>query len=118
MCNTVQDGVVDKCLDRREVQHVKHRTSDLNFEEGVMGVSTHYQNNSSDLFMLAPVVSPPLTNSVHKWLLNDGTGTHWKWKIGLAGCLDMLSVEEICNGLMAFWLTQTEGQSVRAYIYI
>ncbi|KAM7473815.1 hypothetical protein LguiB_021058 [Lonicera macranthoides] len=72
---SVPDGVVDKCLDRREeVQHVKHRTSDLSFhEEGVMGISTSYPNNGSDLYILAPVFSPPLTDSVHKWLLNDGT---------------------------------------------
>ncbi|KAM7469402.1 hypothetical protein LguiA_007585 [Lonicera macranthoides] len=71
---SVPDCVVDKCLDRREeVQHVK-QTSDLSFhEEGVMGISTSYPNNGSDLYMLAPVFSPPLTDSVHKWLLNDGT---------------------------------------------
>ncbi|KAM7473784.1 hypothetical protein LguiB_021027 [Lonicera macranthoides] len=81
---SVPDGVVDKCLDcREEVQHVKHRTSDLSFhEEGVMGISTPYPNNGSDLYMLAPVFSPPLTNSVHKWLLNDGTGTR-NGKLGL-----------------------------------
>ncbi|KAM7473799.1 hypothetical protein LguiB_021042 [Lonicera macranthoides] len=80
----LQDGVVDECLpffegecqERNEVESIRYRSSDLNYRRQViMGVRTHYQNDGSYLYMLTPAFSPPSANTVHKWLLSDGSGT-------------------------------------------
>uniref|UniRef100_A0A2N9HM40 DNA polymerase n=1 Tax=Fagus sylvatica TaxID=28930 RepID=A0A2N9HM40_FAGSY len=53
----------------------KHaRISDSNSDQVVIGVPTHCQNDGSYLYLLTPVLSPPSTDSVYRWLLCDEKG--------------------------------------------
>lgn len=40
------------------------------------GVSTHYQNDGSPLYLLTPNILPPSMVSVHRWLFCDERGMY------------------------------------------
>lgn len=48
-----------------------------------MGVPTYFQNDGSYLYMLTPAISPPSTDGVKRWLLQDGTGICWDQKMSI-----------------------------------
>ncbi|KAK2976052.1 hypothetical protein RJ640_024780, partial [Escallonia rubra] len=81
---SVQDKVLDDfvpffvedCQKGKDVQYVRHRVDDLDYHQGrVMGIPTHYQADGSCQYMLTPVFCPPSSDSVHRWLLHEGTGS-------------------------------------------
>ncbi|GMY21582.1 DNA polymerase zeta catalytic subunit-like, partial [Fagus crenata] len=62
------------CREEKELMDKHARISDSNSDQVVIGVPTHCQNDGSYLYLLTPVLSPPSTNSVHRWLLCDEKG--------------------------------------------
>lgn len=67
---------VRDCIEGQEFQDVRSIAEDFNHQqEGIMGVPTYFQNDGSYLYMLTPAISPPSTDGVKRWLLQDGTGS-------------------------------------------
>ncbi|XAR52606.1 DNA-directed DNA polymerase [Bertholletia excelsa] len=46
----------------------------LDYNQVLMGVPIHYQNDGSYLYMLTSVISPPSANCVSRWLSHDDSG--------------------------------------------
>ena len=62
------------CREEKELMDKHARISDSNSDQVVIGVPTHCQNDGSYLYLLTPVLSPPSTDSVYRWLLCDEKG--------------------------------------------
>uniref|UniRef100_A0A2N9GNH1 DNA polymerase n=1 Tax=Fagus sylvatica TaxID=28930 RepID=A0A2N9GNH1_FAGSY len=63
-----------ECREEKELMDKHARISDSNSDQVVIGVPTHCQNDGSYLYLLTPVLSPPSTDSVYRWLLCDEKG--------------------------------------------
>ncbi|KAF3967332.1 hypothetical protein CMV_008665 [Castanea mollissima] len=63
------------CREAKEVVYNHARVSGSDFDQFVMGIPTHCQNDGSYLYLLTPVLSPPSTNSVYRWLSCDDKGS-------------------------------------------
>ena len=63
------------CREVKEVVDSHARISGSDSDKFVMGIPTHCQNDGSYLYLLTPVLSPPSTNSVYRWLSCDDKGS-------------------------------------------
>lgn len=62
------------CREAKEVMDSHARISGSDSDQFVMGIPTHCQNDGSYLYLLTPVLSPPSTDSVYRWLSYDDKG--------------------------------------------
>ena len=59
---------MDDCQEGRHIQNNCMKASDSLQQDSAIGVPVHYQNDGSFLYLLSPVVSPPLAEKVKRWL--------------------------------------------------
>ncbi|KAK4595861.1 hypothetical protein RGQ29_014087 [Quercus rubra] len=63
------------CREAKEFAESDARISGSDSDQFVMGIPTHCQNDGSYLYLLTPVLSPPSTDSVYRWLSCDDKGS-------------------------------------------
>lgn len=73
---------MENCQDKAEVQNkcigVNESTSE---QEAPVGVLTHYRNDGSYSYLLTPLVSPPPSENVKRWLSAGNRSHSYKFQI-------------------------------------